>query len=405
MFWSDFVGGSYMTRSPNVDLEATINLYTETVESNGNAKKKNLYGTPGLVSQLTVSTLVCRGMFSQDGRHWAVIGASVYEIFVSGLPSALSVTATFRGTVANDGLKVYLASNGLGGNQLAISSAGSLYILNLVTNALSAAVTLPLTNAAGPVAFINTYFILVEVNTLKVWFSGFEDGTAWDGLDFFARSNTSDNVVGIAVLHDIIRVWGSKTSEVFYNVGEADYPFLPYQGSLSEDGAINAAACGVQGEYFIWLSKNQWDVVRVMRAGQGEPQVISTPAVEVALASYSLVTDAEVWVYEQEGHSFAIWHFPTADFSWCWDARESQWHQRLRWQASDSTWHQWRARGFCAPGSQVILAGDYLTGNIYTLSLDRFDENCTLIPRVRRAPYQSAENGPRNSRWKIAWAL
>src|SRR5260370_102929 len=80
---------------------------------------------------------------------------------------------------------------------------------------------------------------------------------------------------------------------------------LPYPGSISMDGAIAATGIGVLGESIIWVSKNEWDVVRAMSAGAGEARVISTPAVEFAWASYSTVSDVEILCYEQEGHPFA----------------------------------------------------------------------------------------------------
>ncbi len=392
--WPQFCAGAYTMRSANIDTEACINLFPETVESKANAKKSVLYGTPGLTRLTTVTDTICRGMFSHDGRTFAVMGSSLYELTLSGSQSTLVAIATLRGSsgaLGTDGLPCFFATNGKGGNQLAIVSAGKLYIFTLTTNTLSVAVTLPLTNAAGPVLFLNGYFLLIEVNSLKLWFSELEDGTKWDALDFAARSNTSDNVVGMVALHDQIKVFGSKTSEIFYNAGEADNPFLPYPGSIAMDGALAATGICVLGESMIWVAKNEWDVLRAMRAGTGEATVISTPAVEFAWASYGTVTDVEVLPYEQEGHPFVNFTFPTADVTWTYDLREAQWHQRDSRDAA-GVFHRWRARGTCAPGNQTTLVGDYQTGDVYALSLDRFDENCTKIRRLRRAPYLGAEN-------------
>lgn len=391
MLWSQFCGGAYTMRSPNIDTEALVNLFPETVDSAANPKKVTLYGTPGLTRLTTVVDTVGRGMFSHNGRHFTVIGATLYELTLAGSGSSLTVTATNRGTMANDGKPVFFASNATGGNQIAIVSAGNLYIFTITTNALSAAIALPLTNAAGPVLFLNTYFVLIETGTLKLWFSDFEDGTKWDALDFFTRSNTSDNVVGMVALHDQLKVFGTKTTEIFYNAGEADYPFLPYPGSIGQDGAIAATGIVVIGETIVWLSKNEWDVVRVMASGVGEARVISTPAVEFALASYASITDVETLAYEQEAHPFVAFTFPTADVTWVYDLREQLWHQRSS-RDSAGVEHRWRARGTCAPGSQATLVGDYQTGDVHLLSLDRFDENCTAIRRLRRAPYLGVEN-------------
>lgn len=379
-------------RSATLDAEALVNLFPETIESTANAKKSVLYGTPGLLKLTTVTDTISRGMFAQNGRQFWVVGPTLYEITFSGSGPTFAAAALSRGTVVTDGLPVFMASNGRGGNQLAIVSAGLLYIYNLLTNALSASVTLPLTNAAGPILFLNGYFLLVEVGTLKVWFSELEDGTLWNGLDFFTRSNTSDNVIGIIAIHDQIKVFGSQTSEFYYNAGEADNPFLPYPGTITMDGAVAATGIAILGEAIVWVSKNERSVVRAMMSGVGEARVITTPAVEFAWASYSTVSDVEILVYEQEGHAFAVFTFPTADVTWAYDVREQQWHQRAGWDNTAQLFHRWRARGCCAPGSQATLVGDALTGDLYLLSLDQFNDNCTLIKRLRRAPYLSAEN-------------
>lgn len=390
--WSAFCAGAYTHRSANLDAEACINLFPETRMSPANAKQTVLVGTPGLRGLVTVTDTVTRGLFQQDGRVFWVVGPSLYEITLSGAGATLVAVALLRGTVANDGLPVFFATNGQGGNQLGISSAGNLYIYNLNTNVLGAAVTLPLTNAAGTLLFLNGYFLLVEKGTLKIWFSELEDGTKWDGLDFFTRSNTSDNVIGMVALHDQIKVFGSKTSEIVYNAGEADNPFLPYPGSVAMDGAISTYGMTVIGEQIVWVAKHASNIVRAMAAGTGEASVISTPAVEFAWASYSTVTDVEVLPYEQEGHANVAFTFPTADVTWVYDLTERAWHQHLGWDNGTSLFHRWRARGVCAPGSQSVLVGDALTGSLYALSLDIFTDGTTLIKRLRRAPYLSTEN-------------
>jgi hypothetical protein len=406
--WPQFVDGSYTTRSANIDAEATLNLYKETVDSASNPKKAYLIGTPGITYKQTAFILAsggtglspgCRGLWTQNGRTFGVFADTLNELTLTGTGATLAMTVTSRGSVGQDGLPVFFASNGSGspgGNQLAISSNGALYILNLATNILTGPIVTPLTNPAGPVLFLNGYFLLHELNTLKVWFSELEDGTLWNALDWFARSNTSDNFVGMVALHDQIKVFGTKTGELYYNAGEADNPFLPYPGSVSMDGAVSRFAIKVLGESIIWAAKNEWDVIRAMRAGSGEATVISTPAVEYAWGQYTTTSDLEMEAYEQEGHPFAVFTFPTADATWIYDLREASWHQRTRWDGVVD--HRWRVRGICAPGLQVLLVGDYLQQSVGVLSLDVFAETTftgdpgTAIHRLRRAPYVAAEN-------------
>src|SRR5881396_224847 len=205
--WSQFCGGSYQSRSPTLDCEQTINLYPATVESQTNTKQKSLIGTPGLRRLMSVATTGCRGIFSEDGRTWCVTGGVLYELDLA------ANTATSRGTIANDGLPVSFASNGRGGEQLAICGGGAVYVLDLETNVLTGPIALPLTNAAVQIEMIDGYGLLLEADTVKVWFSALENFESWDALDYWARSQTSDNYVALAVVRDRIYAMGSSTTD------------------------------------------------------------------------------------------------------------------------------------------------------------------------------------------------
>jgi hypothetical protein len=241
------------------------------------------------------------------------------------------------------------------------------------------------------------YFLLVEADTVRVWFSALEDGTVWDALDFFARSQTSDNLLAIKVLRDKLWTFGSLTTEVYYDSGDTDNPFVPYPGSIMQEGVVSPWAVGVQGETLVWMSQDNEGIGRVVSATAYDPGRISTPALDFALASYSTLADAELNVYEQEGHPFALWTLWTAGITWGYDARESalrqepMWHQRDTYDPVTATTTAWRARGICST-SAGILIGDSTTGGIYRLDLDTFCDACGPIRRERTSPYPSDEN-------------
>lgn len=392
MLFPALVGPSYTLRSRNIDAEAAINLFVETVASAGNAKKSTLIGTPGLKYFLTIPHLRCRGFFSEDGRTFVVVGTQLWEINVDG------ATAVIRGSVPDDGLPVFFASNGRGGEQLAISGGGYLLIFNFVTNAL-VGVAIPLTHAPLTVRFLDGYFLLLEKDSIRVWYSNLENGLVWDALDFFARSQVSDNLVGMDILRGRIWLFGSKKTEVFYDSGDADNPFVPYPGSTMEEGLVSPYAEAILGEAVIWVSQDAEGHGRVVRASDYAPERISTPAIDVALATYPTVSDCEVLVYEQEGHPFAAFTFPQGGIlggedgvTWCYDEREQAWHQRASWDEARGVFTRWRARGGVAAGQQPILVGDFATGDLYTLDLNTFQDNGVTIRRLRRTPYVSDEN-------------
>lgn len=386
--WPTFIGGSYQTRSPSFAADQCVNLYLETNLQPGDVKQGFLYGTPGLLAQINVSTANSRGAFQQDGRAWFVVGTGLYELDV------LNSTGTLRGSVADDGLPVFFASNGRGGEQLACLSAGFLYILSLTANTLSAAVSLPLTNPATSLGFIDGYFLLTEADTVRVWFSNLENGSTWDPLDFFAKSETSDNNVCLVVCRERVYVFGTQTSLAYYNSGDADDPFLPYSGTLMQEGCVSPWAAGILGESVIWCAQDNQGRHRFVAAANYVPQEISTPAISAQLASYGDLSDAELLCYEDEGHTFACWTLPTASghgITWCFDAKENAWHQRQSWDSQLGQYGKWRVRGLCST-SVGLMVGEWDGGTLSLLDLDTYTERGGVLRRLRRAPYLSAEN-------------
>lgn len=348
----------------------------------------------------TVILSYVTGAFTATGGTITTSGGRTIHTFtasgtftVVSIPSPSPGSDDFAaiGTIPNDGLPVSFASNGRGGEQVALVGGGQLKIINLRTNTLSAAITLPLTNAPVMVDFLDGYFVLSEANTIRVWFSALEDGTSWDALDFFAVSLTSSNVVGIKVFRDRIWVFQSQSSLVYYDSGDADNPFVPYPGSVMQEGCVTPWAIVVLGEQIFWLAQDNQGRNRIVSAVDYAPVVISTPPISFALASYSTTADCEVLAYEQEGHPFVCWTFPTGDQAWCYDTRTQQWHERSTYDATTGLRHRWRARGSCATETGIIV-GDAVTGDVYTLDLDTFTDNGATIQRLRRTPYLSAEN-------------
>ena len=87
MLWPGFVGGSYVSRSVNVNAERSINLYPEIVDAGTPKVKTWLVGTPGLKGFVNFSGKCggpVRALFAMNGRAFAVIGQNFCEFFPNG---------------------------------------------------------------------------------------------------------------------------------------------------------------------------------------------------------------------------------------------------------------------------------------------------------------------------------
>jgi hypothetical protein len=383
-----FTGGSNVERSPSLDAEITVNLFPSQIEAVGVAKQATLYGTPGLRPLGTVATSANRGIFTQDGRTWTVVGDTLYELTFG------PYTQTSRGTIPNDGFPVSMASNGDGGQQLALVGGGQLKILNLLTNVLSAAVVLPLTNPPSMVGFLDGYFILSEKDSLRCWFSALENGLTWDALDFFTRSTASDRIMAMTCANNRVWLYGSETSEAYEDVGDADNPFQPIKGSLFQIGIAAPWSLSVGVNTMRWLGKSSGSGPTVYRLDGYAGTRISTHAIEAQLGRATTLADAEAFTYEQDGHLFYCLSCPSlgvAGDTVVVDEMEKAWHHRRRWNATLGREEVWRVRGHQLVG-QLHVVGSRDSGAIWALDLDTYDDDGDILRAWRQAPYLGAEN-------------
>lgn len=390
MVWPTFCGESYKARSSTLAADTAINVYLETRQSETAPKPATWYGTPGLTLQATAATVGSRGSFSQDGRAWTVIGDVFYEL---AMDSVGAVSLTTIGTVADDGFPVSFISNGKGGDQLGFVSGGVFYVFELDTNTLLPPVSLPFTDPVMA-CFLDGYGLILQRDSPIVWFSALEDFTSFDALDFFARSSTSDNFIGIGATRD--RIWGlgSATTTLFYDSGDADTPFVPYPGSTTQVGLATPWLMAVDGDVVTWVGTRGQGALQVFQATDPAPTVISTPPIEAFLAACTTVDDGELLAYTQDGHNFSLLTCPSspADIqTYGWDLREGVWHARAGRDSVQGVYTRWRAKG-CISWQDRIFVGDFENGNLYTLELDTYADNGEILKRERTAPYIGDEN-------------
>lgn len=391
--WPPFVGNFYRTRYPIAACDQAINIYSETRQQLGSPKQAFIVGTPGLALETTLATKVCRGWFSEDGRTWVVVGNTLYE-----RTSAATFTAV-AGVIPDDGLPVYFATNGEAGEQLAIVGGGQVNVLDLQTNVMVAA-SLPFTNPVM-IVFQDGYGLVNERDTPTVWFSALEDFLSWDALDFFTRSTTSDNIIGLASTSDRVLVIGSKNTNLYFDSGDTDNPWLPYPGTSKQIGAFSASSISVYNDVVRWIGKSPRGRAKIVQTRVDMSiQTISTPPIDDVLNACATLMDAEQLTYEQNGHAFILWTCPSspdAIQTYGYDVTESVlqqapvWHARAAVDPHDGLYRRWRPRGSTTTDGEV-LAGDFETGAIYTLELDVFDDAGQELRRERVAPYLSAQN-------------
>lgn len=378
-----FIGGSATTQALSFDSERTVNFYVQKMD--GAAKSAaSLYPCPGFTSFCDTgqADIHAGGLFAMNGRVFAVAGQQLREVFSDG-------SSTNRGAVAVDSRPVTWSSNGANGHQVFFTSGNLGYIFDLTANTLTATTT---GSAFG--VMLDGYFVKLDTDTSTFAISALEDGTSWDPADVAQRTFAGDTWQAMGRSHRELWLFGSLTTEVWFNSGAAAFPLEPFQGAFIEEGIAapgSLAQYGSEDAGLIWLSQNPKGQGVFRRANGYVPQRISTEPVEYALSTYARIDDAVGYTYQDQGHNFYVCVFPSANACWVYDDTTGLWHERLEWNTGSGQWEAYRAQSHCVAFGQHLY-GDSQSGVIYTGSVSALtDMDGNGVRRMRRAPGLSAE--------------
>lgn len=369
------IGGSYVSESPIADNERTVNWYVEFTEVPGAKSKAVLYPSPGVREYVDTAELNGRGLFSQAGLCLAAVGTKVFK--VTNTPAATSI-----GTIATDGNPVTMCSNGDGGGQIFITSGDRGYIYDTT----SLAFTQVQSSGTTQGGMLDGYFLKLDAATSTLFLSDLLDGTTWDPTQFAQRSIAPDPWIAVMVNYREIWLFGTETSEVWYNANTFPFPYAPHPSGLIPYGIAAPFSVRNIGGTLLWLARTANGSGQVVAASGFSPQVISTHALQVAIRGYDRIDDAIGDSFEVLGHTFYVLTFPTAGHTWVYDLTTKLWFEFGTWVSELNMYVAWRPL-FHAFFDDKHLVLDRSSGVIYELSTEvSTDVDGRYIRRLRRFP-------------------
>ncbi len=374
-----FVGASYKERSVNLDTQACINLFPVMGESGTAKAVRALYGTPGTPVLATAVESIVRGMHRPtDGSDGiVVVGSRVYRISASFVLTAV-------GNVDSSALPVHIDDNGV---DAVIVTGPSGYTLNLVSNAL-VQISDEAFYGSNNVDFLMGYGIFVKPRS-NIFYITAANAITFDPLDFASAESNAEPIVTHVVSHEDIVFFKETVTEIWRSSGGADFPFARDTNASIEQGCAAANSVAKMDNTVFWLGKNTEGSGIVWKLNGYTPQRVSTDAIETAIASYSNISDAVAYSYQQEGHSFYVLTFPTASVTWVYDAATQLWHQRAYLNPSTGTLGRHRSNCHMHFGGKHIV-GDYADGRLYALDLDYYKDGANdPLPSIRAASHVS----------------
>lgn len=361
------LGSSYVARSVNAADARMVNLFPEIVPEAGK-EPAFLNRAPGLKLEFTAGFGPIRGLWVLADNLYVVSGTQLYKVTPAYVVTLIgSVTGTGPVSMADNGTQLFVACN------------GPSYIYNATTDVFQ-----QITDGDFPgavtVGYLDGYFVFNEPNSQKIWVTALLDGTSVDPLDFASAEGSPDGVVGIIVDHGQLWVYGTNSIEVWYNSGNADFPFSRIPGAFNELGCAAAYSLAKMDNGLFWLGKDARGQGMVYRANGYAGQRISTHAIEWHIQQYGDLSDTIGYTYQQDGHSFYVLIFPTADTTWVYDVATQAWHERAGFANGEFTRHRSNCQAFF--GTKVMV-GDYQNANIYSFDLDDYSDNGSIQKWLR----------------------
>ena len=382
MWYPGFCGPSNPSQSVLADAEVTKNLYVEQIQSRFAPAETALYPCPGFSTFLTVPQVGTRALFAMADECYGVVGSKFYELFSTG-------AYLERGTVSVDANPATISSNGDIGHQIGITSGANWYNYDRTSKAFSQVAAM--NGKATQGGMKDGYFLCFDVLTGSVFVSNLDDGTTWTTLtDYFQRAIAPDPWRAMVVGNPYIHMLGEQTSEAWYNAGNSPQPFAPILSSFMQYGTPAPFAAGMAEDALTFLGRDKNGQGTVISTQGYTPTPISNYAVETAIQAYARggsISNAEILIYQDQGHLFGNFSFPNSNGTWTADINGGAlWHQRSYWNAAAMREEAWRPRCHCYAFGRH-LTGDRSSGTIAVMDTSLGSEvDGSVIRRTRVGP-------------------
>lgn len=311
-----------------------------------------LIGCGGFVAEADVGAQA-RAMLTHNQLVHVVAGGKLWSISGS--------VATNLGAVADDP-NTTMASNG---TEIAVVAAGRyfLYSGGSVTEIATGSVTTP-----RGVVFAYGFFVVIGDTAVRrdaATISGLNDGSTFLGLDLFNAERSPDAIVGVLFDHTRLLLFGERTLETFGNTGDADQPFQPEDGLMSERGCLDQRTIAKDDNRTFWVGNDNI----VYAYGGSVPQAISTPEIGEIIERGTVEGGL---VYKTRGHKFYAIRM-TGGTTLCYDMTTGLWSERSTGAGHDS----WIVTHSCILNGVQYVATS--TGKVGQISDDVYTDDGAVI--------------------------
>ena len=375
-----FVGSSYQMDALSFGIQRTINMYPLLGEVPNTKSVAALRKCAGLSLFATVGGGAIRnGISSVSGRSFLVSGFGFYELKEDGTSVLHGSLNTATGRVAfSENTTQVICVDGTDG-----------FIFNKDTDTFTqiTSVNFPATDT---VSFQDGYFLATEKTTQKFYISNLNDGLTWDAFDFTSVESNPDDLVGVLSDNGVVWLFGDRSTEVYQNTGNADFPFERIGGAIIQTGCAAPHTIQRFDNKVMWLGIDEQGRGVVWQSEGYEARRVSTQAIERIIDTSIDFTESYSWVYHEQGHIFYCMQVKGLDTTLVYDGATRMWHERAFNNPVTNNTEQHRGSCHFLLG-QKSMVGDRQTGQVYEMDLSLYDDNGDEMVCERITPHYSDE--------------
>lgn len=369
------VGPAYSNRSIPTNAQELVNMF---LHSGGPGGRDMITRTPGLSLYATAGTGAVVAAFNYNNTLHVISGTSLYRV----TNGTATLIGTISGTIRPSWSK-YVSSAGV--NEVFIVRGSSGYTLSGSTLTQVSDADFP---AVANYCTSIKNIVLVASDSNTFYGSDVGNSASWNGL-WFDRTLDIGDTVAILEDHAEIFVFGTTGIQVVDYVAQGSaFPFAARNGAKIEVGCLTRDSIAQLDNSFIFLGDTEQGQGRFWRVQGYQPLNITAPALEEEMATYTTISDAVAFSYYEGGHEFYCVTFPAAGKTWCYDASigdpRMAWHRRESYGLG-----RWRANCHAVVDG-VHFVGDGITGNIYKMKYDIYDDNSLPMVAKRTTPHGPA---------------
>lgn len=374
-----FVGQTYQMEAVTFDNQRCVNLFPIISEDGQSKSVAALRSTSGTKLFAEFGTGAIRGGIESQGRAFFISGEGFYELFADG-------TNTLHGTLDTSVEFVDVEENP---TQVMVIDGRFGYIFNKSTDTFTK-ISDPDFPVPSDLTFQDGYFIVTEADSSKFYISGLNDGTSWAVLDSQTVESNPDNLVGLKSDSSNLWLFGTKTTEVFQNTGNAVFPFQRISGAIIETGCAAQLTIQEINNELYWLGTDDNGDAILWKSNGYSATRASTQPIERKISESTNVRESYAWVYHERGHAFYLLQVKGLDTTLVLDVATGLWHERS--YRDPDLFEMQQHRGSCHVFfKQKHLIGDRQLGKVYELSLDVYDDDGDEIVRTRISPHIDEE--------------